>query len=53
MRVNKLYEIFQYKRVLILICVEVSVWEIEERIYDWLDKNVLILICVEVSVWEE
>ena len=39
-------------RVLILICVEVSVWDSTKKIIENADvEKVLILICVEVSVW--
>ena len=37
--------------VLILICVEVSVWEIVNFQSNY-GSGVLILICVEVSVWD-
>ena len=41
-------------RVLILICVEVSVWDSTKKIIENADvEKVLILICVEVSVWGE
>ena len=36
--------------VLILVCVEVSVGEIEKLTQDAINRFVLILVCVEVSV---
>ena len=42
---------FVFENVLILVCVEVSVWD--NFSYDdfYSDNFVLILVCVEVSVW--
>ena len=43
----------QFKAVLILVCVEVSMWDGRIKQSSTRNREVLILVCVEVSMWDK